>query len=362
MNKNLLALACLCLTLLQAPAHAAAPIALEPGRHVLEGPEVTIYNLAGEMRLVKGSGSSVVVEVVTGGADGDRLTVEERRDAQGRAVLRVRYPENKVVYPESERSNSRSTLDYDGHRVTITGRGPGLEAHADIRILVPRGKTVHAHNAVGRSFITDVDGAVSFEGASSTVEATRVSGSLGVDVGSGDVSVSRCDATVAADTGSGSVTLTEVHGNVSVDAGSGDIELKSIVAEKISLDSGSGSITGSALKATAISADCGSGEVDLDGTAAGRVALESGSGSVRLRLTQNIDNLAIESGSGSVRLEAPRDLSARFEIQCPRHSLHIGFPADIERGEDDETVGTIGGGHGAIRIDAGSGRVDLVRM
>jgi len=358
MRRSLrLALTCLSLTLLQTPSRATA---LEPGRHVLEGPEVTIHNLAGEMRMVKGSGNSVVVEITTGGRDAERLTVEERRDAGGRAVLWVLYPESKVVYRDL--SNSRSTLDYNGRRVSITGGGPGLEAHADIRVLIPRGKTVHAHNAVGRSFITDVDGTISFEGASSTVEATRVAGSLAVDVGSGDVSVSRCVATIAADTGSGNVTLTEVKGSVSVDAGSGDIELKSIDAEKISLDSGSGSITGTDVRAAAISAECGSGEVDLDGTAAGKVALESGSGSVHLRLTQNIDNLAIEVGSGSVRLEAPRELSARFDIECPRRSLHIDFPTDIERGEDDRTVGTIGSGHGSIHIEAGSGRVDLVRM
>jgi DUF4097 and DUF4098 domain-containing protein YvlB len=348
------------------PAHAA-PIAGEAGRHVLEGSEVSIYNLAGEMRIVKGSGSSVVVEITTGGRDRDRLTVEERRDARGRPSLRVMYPENKIVYREygfgpPEGADSRSSLDYDGRRVSITGRGPGLEAHADIRILVPRGKTVHAHNAVGRSFITDVDGAVSFEGASAAVEATGVSGSLSVDVGSGDVSVSRSDAVIAADTGSGNVTLSEVNGNVSVDAGSGDIELKRVGGEKIALEAGSGSITGAEVRATTISAECGSGEVDLDGTTASHMALESGSGSVHLRLARNVDHLAIDAGSGSVKLEAPGDLSARFEIECPKRNLHIDFPADIERGGDDRTVGTIGSGQGSIHIEAGSGSVDLVRM
>src|SRR3954471_8207561 len=167
-----------------ARAHADVPIALEPGRHVLEGSEVSIYNLAGEMRIVEGSGLSVVVEIATGGRDRDRLTVETRHDASGRPVLKVAYPENRVVYAEEDgpgHSDSRSSLDYMGRRVTVTGRGPGLDAHADITIRVPHGKIVHAHNAVGRSFITAVDGAISFEGASGTVQATRVSGSLSVD-------------------------------------------------------------------------------------------------------------------------------------------------------------------------------------
>lgn len=353
------------ISLLLLVSGSARAATLTPGRHVLEGSDVSVYNLAGEMRIVKGTGSSVVVEITTGGRDRDRLTVEERRDARGRPSLRVVYPENKIVYREygfGPPEGSRSSLDYDGRRVSITGRGPGLEAHADIRILVPRGKTVHAHNAVGRSFITDVDGALSFEGASAAVEATGVSGSLSVDVGSGDVSISRSDAVIAADTGSGNVTLSEVNGNVSVDAGSGDIDLKRVGGEKIDLDAGSGSITGAEVQATTVSAKCGSGEVDLDGTTASHMALESGSGSVHLRLSKNVDHLAIEAGSGSVKLEAPRDLSARFEIECPKRNLHIDFPADIERGEDDTTVGTIGSGRGTIHIEAGSGSVDLVRM
>ena len=361
------ALACFSLLLLGAPVRAKTPQAIEPGRHVLEGSDVSVYNLAGEMRIVEGSGSSVVVEITTAGKDKDRLTAEIRRDAEGRPSLRVIYPENHVVYHEfgfgpPEGSDSRSSLDYLGHRATVTGRGPGLEAHADIRILVPRGKTVHAHNAVGRALLTGVDGNVSFEGASSDVEASEVSGSLSVDLGSGNVSVSRADANTTIDTGSGNITLSHLNGNVSVDAGSGDVVMRGVGSERISIDAGSGTITGSDIRATKISADCGSGEIDLDGAAVGTLALQAGSGSVHLKLTQNIEQLAISTGSGSVKLEAPRDLSARFRIECPKRNLHIDFPTQIERGEDDLTVGTIGSGHGKIDIEAGSGNVVLIRM
>jgi len=362
------ALACFSLLLLGGQAFAKSPQAHQPGRHVLEGSEVTIHNLAGEMRIVEGTGNSVVVEIQTGGTDGDRLTVERRTDTKGRPVLWVVYPENRIVYdkygfgPPSRHSNSRSSLDYNGHRVTVTSRGTGLDAHADIRILVPRGKTVHAHCAVGPAYITNVEGEISFEGASSTVQAERVSGSLAVDLGSGDVAISRSSALISADTGSGNIMLTEVDGNIAADAGSGDIRMKRIGSEKISIDAGSGSITGSDIRATTISADCGSGEIDLDGTTVGTMALSAGSGSVHLRLTKNIERLAIEAGSGSVKLEAPGNLSARFRIECPRRNLHIDFPTDIERGDDDLTEGTIGSGHGTIHIEAGSGSVDLVKM
>ena len=69
----------------------------------------------------------------------------------------------------------------------------------------------------------------------------------------------------------------------------------------------------------------------------------------------------VDAGSGSVRLEAPGDLSARFKIECPKKHLHIDFPVEIERDDDDVAVGRIGSGKGRIDIDAGSGRVELVR-
>jgi len=282
---------------------------------------------------------------------------------KGNRVLYVVYPETKVVYREGgSGSNSQSQLQYNGRRYRVSSRGDGLDARADIRVLVPRGKIVHTENAVGRCFVTNVDGRISIDAASSTVQAERVSGALSVDVGSGDVNISQCEARVAVDTGSGNVTLNQVDGDVSVDAGSGDISMRGVGAEAIAIDAGSGSITGSNVRATAISAECGSGEIDLDGTAAGKVSLEAGSGSIHLRLTQNIDLLAIETGSGSVKLEAPRDLSARFRIECPRRNLHIDFPTEIDRRDDDFTEGTIGSGHGSIKIDAGSGSVALVRM
>jgi len=340
-------------------------LAATPGRHVLEGAEVSIYNIAGEMHVVEGTERSVVVEVTPGGRDGGRLTVEETTE-KGHAVLRVHYPEDHIVYHEfgfgPPDGVSSSSLDYDGRRIYVSGRGPGMEAHADLRVLVPRGKTVHLHLAVGRSSIAGIDGDLSFKGASSSVQAERLTGALAVDVGSGNIQVSRSQAKIAAETGSGNISISEVDGNLSADAGSGNIDLKRVGAEKISLDAGSGAISGSDIRVSSMSADCGSGEIALDGTSAGKLSLEAGSGSIRLRLAKNIDELAIEAGSGSVRLEAPENLSARFQIECPRRNLHIGFPFERERGGDDMMVGTIGGGRGSIHIEAGSGSVELARM
>ncbi|TMQ53524.1 MAG: DUF4097 domain-containing protein [Candidatus Eisenbacteria bacterium] len=335
------------------------------GSHLLEGPEVSIYNIAGGMRVLEGTGPSVRVEVLPGGRDGGRLTVEETT-VKGLPALRVIYPDSRIVYREygfgpPNGISSDSYLGYGGRRIHVSGRGPGLDAHADIQVFVPHGKRVHLHLAVGRAWISDVQGDVTFESASSSLEVERLSGALAVQVGSGSIRVSRTKGPIAAETGSGDILIREVDGNVSVEAGSGNIELRRVGADRIAVDAGSGAIVGSEIQVSDMSADCASGEVDLDGASAGRLSIDAGSGSVRLRLTKNIDALVVDAGSGSVRLEAPGDLSARFKIECPKKHLHIDFPVEIERDDDDVAVGRIGSGKGRIDIDAGSGRVELVR-
>src|SRR5262245_41726187 len=79
-------------------------------RFTLEGDEVAIYNLAGQVRVEPGSGHAVVVEVDRGGADGSELRVETG-PARGAQTLRVIYPSSRVVYPAMGRGRSRCELD-----------------------------------------------------------------------------------------------------------------------------------------------------------------------------------------------------------------------------------------------------------
>ena len=354
----------LVLILFAMPVSRAAARDPAAGRHVVEGDRVSIENIAGELKVVPGTGTSVVVEVTPGGPDGDRLSVSET-SREGRRVLRVEYPDDRIVYPHDGpgegRGWSNSTFDYGGHRVRVSSRGPGLEAHADLVVSVPRGKNVSLFLAIGPASIEGVEGNLAFEGASSGVAIERVSGALRVQTGSGGIDVTRTHGTMSLSTGSGNIEIVEADGTIAAEAGSGGIRLR-VGGDRLSAEAGSGAIVGSEIQFAELSAECGSGHVDLADAAADRLSVETGSGSVRLQLKRGIGALDIQAGSGSVRLEAPRDLSATFHIECPRRQLHLDFPADVERADDDVTVGRIGGGRGRIRIEAGSGRVELVRM
>ncbi len=111
----------------------------------LSGRDVAVYNLAGEVRIVQGSGSAVVVRVTRRGADARVLEVEVG-EIGGRETLRVIYPSQRVVYSALGRgSNNTVRVSSDGtfydrrrgDRVEIRGSGRGLEAHADLEIEVP---------------------------------------------------------------------------------------------------------------------------------------------------------------------------------------------------------------------------------
>jgi hypothetical protein len=64
----------------------------------LQGQDVALYDLVGEMTVERGSGPSVQVEVRPGGKDAGKLTVEST-SIGGRPAIRVNFPEDHIVYP-----------------------------------------------------------------------------------------------------------------------------------------------------------------------------------------------------------------------------------------------------------------------
>ena len=129
--------------------------------HRVSGNEVSVYNLAGHVDIVPGSGGDVVVRVMRGGGDADRLEVGVQ-EVRGRQALVIRYPGDEVIYPEMGRQ-SRTQIrvrgdgtfgdegEGRGNQVDIRGSGNGLEAWADLRISVPSGKDLAVYQAVGEA-------------------------------------------------------------------------------------------------------------------------------------------------------------------------------------------------------------------
>lgn len=330
-------------------ATLATAVRAQEETHRVPGSEVSVYNLAGHARVVRGSGPDVVVRLTRGGSDASRLEVRIG-EARGRQTLSVIYPDDRVVYPEMGRGSNTSVHVRDdgtfgggsrGDRVQIRGSGRGLEAWADLVVEVPSGKDVAVHVAAGDAEVSGVQGDITMDTGSGSIEATDVTGSLRLD------------------TGSGSAHATGIRGDLSVDTGSGSVTVRDVSGGSVKLDTGSGGVRGGNIQATSLDADTGSGSIDLDAVSCTDVVLDTGSGSVDLVLLTDVDRLDVDTGSGSVTVHAPDDLGAEVDIETGSGGIDLDFAVEVRRVRRDHVTGTLGDGRGRIRIDTGSGTVRL---
>jgi lia operon protein LiaG len=335
---------------------AAVLIAVPVGAQEVErlsGRSVAVYNIAGHVEVVRGSGSDVVVRIDRGGSDASALRVETG-DIRGRSTLRIIYPDDEIVYPEMGRgSNTSMSVRADGtfsdggrgrdDRVRVSGRGNGLEAWADLVIEVPSGSDFAIYLAVGEVQADGIDGDVSIDTGSGAVRATDVSGALEID------------------TGSGSVVVEGVDGDLMVDTGSGRVEVSDVRGREIAIDTGSGSVKGYGLAADVVGVDTGSGSIDLESVSARDVVLDTGSGSIDVELMTDVDRLDADTGSGSITVRAPEGLGAEVDIETGSGGIDLDFPLEVRSVRRDHIQGTIGDGRGEINIDTGSGSVKLLR-
>ena len=336
-------------------ALAAAPIAplaaQQPERFELSGTNLTLHNLIGTLRVEAASGGTASAEVTRQGADGAKLTVQ---NAGG--TLSVVYPGGAFVYPALG-SNSETTMrvrddgtfnddsdDNGGRTVRITGRGNGLTAWADIRLLIPSGAQVTLNLGVGKVSLANVHGTISVETASGDVEGKATAGALSIDTGSGDV------------------TLNGHDGPLSIESGSGDITPGGIKTDELSLETGSGDVRVDGLTASKLSVESGSGDVTVSGAAVGTVEIDTGSGDIRIGLTVDIDDLSVDTASGDVVVSAPASLGATVNIETSSGDINTEFPLQVTRKGQDGLAGTIGDGKGRLSVETASGDVTLKRQ
>ncbi len=335
---------------------ATTPATAQTERRTIAGSAVAIYNLAGRMSMVGGSGSDVVVEVTRGGADASRLRVETGARGEWQ-TLRVIFPSDRIVYRQLGGWGGRTSLrvDEQGYfddsgdwrggrgRVEIRGSGSGLEAWADLRVVIPRGKRVAIHLAAGEATVANVDGDLTVDVSAATIVAEHTRGRLSLDTGSGSVRVTDAQGSVNLDTGSGSVTVSDVRG------------------DELRMDTGSGSITARNIEVGTISADVGSGGIRLTGIKAARLSLDTGSGATDVELLTDVEDVTVDAGSGSVSLRLPANAGAEVDIETGSGGIETDFPIQVTRWERNSLRGRLGDGKGRIRIDSGSGRVRLIR-
>ena len=310
-----------------------------------------VYNLAGAVEIVPGSGGDVVVQVMAGGSDARQLEFDVF-EVDGREALVIRYPGDEIRYPEmGRRSRTQIRVNDDGtffgdsdrsrtRRVDIRGDN-GLEAWADLRISVPRGSDFALFLAVGETTLTDVDATTLIDTGSGAVYAQGAAGSLSIDTGSGEVVVEGCS------------------GNLNVDTGSGRVEVRDIRGDEVIVDTGSGEVVANQITAESVNIDTGSGSIEASSVSAADVILDTGSGAVEVELLADVDNLEIDTGSGSVTLWVPENIGARVEMDTGSGGIELDIPLEVREVKRDYVRGTLGDGDGRIIVDTGSGEIRI---
>lgn len=324
--------------------------------HQLRGADVAVYNLAGVIRVEAGSGDEVQIEVTRRGPDASRLRVESG-PIRNRETLRVIYSTDRLVYRDpgnrSSRFRTRVRVREDGtfeggwgdgrrdDQIEISSDGSGMEAAADLRIRVPRGKSLDLNLAVG------------------DVSVTNVEGNLSIDVHAAAITTSGTRGRLDLDTGSGEVRVIDAQGDVTLDTGSGNVTLEGIRGALLELDSGSGRISARNVEVTDLRLDTGSGRVSLLGVTTRDLSLDSGSGSVEIDLAADVERMDVDAGSGSITVGVPPSFGAEVVIETGSGGIDVDVPISLTRSGRRSVQGKIGDGRGRVGIESGSGGVTI---
>ena len=342
-----------------AMAAMALAVAVTPATaqetYELSGDPAAVWNLAGSVT-VTGGGSALTVEVRRGGADAGRLEVatgaiDLGQDGVRRVdALRIVYPGDEVVYDggggmelrvQDDGTFFRGGPGDRGRKVKIRETGGGLDAHADLDIQVPSGRTVRVYLAAGEVVVSNVDGDLSVSAGSADIRSSGTSGGLVLDTGSGDVE------------------LDGARGDVTIDTGSGDVQARGVSGGNLAVDTGSGDVVGAAIGVGELSVDTGSGDVSLDGVEATEVGVDTGSGDVEVRFLASPNTVSVDTGSGDVTLTLPSSWESSVELDSSSGDIHSDFRLTVEEMDDDYVKGRVGTGGGSLEIDTGSGNIRL---
>jgi DUF4097 and DUF4098 domain-containing protein YvlB len=275
------------------------------------GAALSISNIAGDIQVDGGNGSSIVVDAVK--------SVEDEEDADLLASVEV-------------------DVSQLGNRVRVstehTGRG-GRHGHGhgsvvvSYKVTVPRGTEVEIQSVSGNVRLTGVNGAANAQSVSGDVQIRDVSELVQAKSVSGGVLVERARSSRRAE----------------IESVSGDVEVRGIEASDLTVSSVSGDVSLLDVSSRRASLESVSGELQYSGSiaASGRYDFQSHSGDVVIEIGDEVGfELEASTFSGEIESDFSMNLSSREH-----------------KGRSVEAV--VGDGSAVIKASTFSGDIRLVR-
>ena len=251
------------------------------------GPDaaLSIGNIAGDIHVEGGPGSSIVIDAVK--------TVEDQGDAELLKSVDIEVSQlgNRVRVSTEHTGRGRRHRDHDGN-VSVS-----------YHVKVPKGTEVEIQSVSGSVFLTGVAGAANAQSVSGDVRVTDVSELVQAKSVSGNVEVLRARSGRHADieSVSGEVVVEDIEANeVTVSSVSGDVRLRGVSSRRASLESVSGDLeyTGSI-------------------AASGRYDFQSHSGDVLLTIGEDV-GFELEASTFSGEIESDFTLKTTSRAQKGR--------------------------------------------
>ncbi len=324
------------------------------------GDELKIANMIGKVDVRSGSGDQIRVTVLVRGEDAESDMIEFEVDDGSIGELQIIFPTSdhkKYVYPELG-SSSKTTIHFKngnndsswlrkvfgmGDKITVRGKGSGLEVWADVLVEVPEGRELKVKLGVG------------------SIEAKDVQADLVLDTNSGAIYAMGITGDLLADTGSGHVKAHDINGEVHVDTGSGSVDIANCRSNSILVDTGSGKVKGNNLICSSLNIDTGSGSVRAHNVEADEAKIDTGSGSVSFQLNRmGTGRFVVDTGSGSIEMDLPEDASAKIYADTGSGSMNNHLQgAVVKNKERREMTLLIGDAEARVTLDAGSGSITV---
>lgn len=343
---------------------AVQPAGAEPFKEhfVIEGTELELGNLIGEITLKGHNGSGFVIEADVRGDDAARdvLTFEVQEGLS--TSFSVQYPVRKhsrFVYPPMGRTSKTTIHASSGkHRngwrqilfplmgkdkIKISGSGRGLEIWTDLTVLVPEGAKISVRHGVGR------------------IDAEGLEGRSVLDTSVGSVTVRDMEGEIIVDTGSGEVRAYDVNGYLNVDTGSGEVSVARFGGETLLVDTGSGEVEAHDINCKMANIDTGSGKVRVHANRLGGANIDTGNGAVELVMERmGSGPFVIDTGNGAIDLCLPPNASVDLRADTGNGRISYKLPdAEIRRKDEDELALRIGDGDVRVRLDTGNGSIRI---
>jgi len=319
----------------------------------LAGRSVVVYNIAGSVRIERGTGSSTTIDVQRSGPDAAQLQVRTRT-VDGKPTFSIVYPGDEIASAHLQHG-STTTLEVDdngvfsrsGHRVRVVSRDragrDATEADAELVVRVPDNVQLEVHQGVG------------------DIAASGTTADLSLHGSSGEINVANTRGRLQVNTASGGMTIRGADGDLDLNSASGDIELENTRSAHVDVDVASGGVRATGLRAESADLGSASGDIRVSDSHVPDLKVHTASGSVRVVLDGELRDLDAESASGNVEIVVPSGFGAEIEMDTASGDIDSDFPISVTSQRRGHMRGTIGNGSAHLSLSTASGNVRLLK-